>query len=299
MAKNYFKRYVWLIETIENNPHSSLSDISRRWQRSSLNEDGSPLAERTFHNHREAIVDTFGIEIRCDRASGYYIANTEDIDGGSIKQWLLESISVNNLLNESVGLKERIIFEEIPSAHHWLSVIVSAMRDGKALMMTYQSFWRDRPCSFEAHPYCLKLFKQRWYLLAQTDGEDYPFIYSLDRILNLEPMDNMLEYPDDFSPSEFFAHFYGVILNDEEPTTVTIRVDKDQVKYFDSLPLHHSQVKIETEDDYSVYQYYLVPTFDFKQEILRHGASVIVISPDEFRNEIINGIKAMAEQYGL
>ena len=300
MAKNYFNRYVWLIDTIQRYGHISLADISRQWQRSSLNDDGSPMAERTFHNHREAIADTFGLEIKCDRSLGYYIANSDDLEGDSVKQWLLESLSLNNLLNESSNMRERILFEKIPSAQKWMSVIVNAMRDGRALRMTYQSFWRDEPMVYETHPYCIKLFKQRWYMLSKTEGKKQPRIYALDRIQDIEVLKKTLRLPKGFSGEEFFSNYFGIIVGDDvKPSVVEIKIDADQVKYVESLPLHQSQTLIEEQDDYSVYQYRLVPTFDFKQELLSRGATFEVLSPEWFRDEIKEDIAAMAKRYGL
>ena len=104
---------------------------------------------------------------------GYYIANSEDLDADGVRSWLLQSLSVNNMLNETKDLRERILFEKIPSSQKWLPVIVNAMRDGKVIEMTYQSFWRDEPNTYTAKPYCLKLFKQRW--LYQTRKVDTKF----------------------------------------------------------------------------------------------------------------------------
>ena len=101
---------------------------------------------------------------------GYYIANSEDLDADGVRSWLLQSLSVNNMLNETKDMRERILFEKIPSSQKWLPVIVNAMRDGKVIEMTYQSFWRDEPNTYTAKPYCLKLFKQRW--LYQTRKVD-------------------------------------------------------------------------------------------------------------------------------
>ena len=71
-------------------------------------------------------------------------------------------------------MRDRILFEKIPSSQKWLPVIVNAMRDGKVIEMTYQSFWRDEPNTYTAKPYCLKLFKQRWYVLAKSEGKKEP-----------------------------------------------------------------------------------------------------------------------------
>ena len=221
MAKNYFDRYVWLIDVINRHGHISFKDISYLWSRSPLNTVGENfLPERTFHNHREAIFDTFGIEIKCDRSLGYYIANSDDLEADGIRQWLLESLSMNNLLNETKDMRDRILFEKIPSSQKWLPVIVNAMRYGKVIEMTYQSFWRDEPNTYTAKPYCLKLFKQRWYMLAKSEGKDEPRIYALDeRMLNVVQTDQDYKLPAKFIAEKFFADYFGIIVGtDYEPT---------------------------------------------------------------------------------
>ena len=304
MAKNYFDRYVWLIDVINRHGHISFKDISYLWSRSPLNTVGENyLPERTFHNHREAIFDTFGIEIKCDRSLGYYIANSDDLEADGIRRWLLESLSMNNLLNETKDMRNRILFEKIPSSQKWLPVIVNAMRDGKVIEITYQSFWKDEPSTFKANPYCLKLFKQRWYMLAKSEGKDDPWIYALDeRMINITQTNLNYRIPAKFNAEKFFADYFGVIVGtDWEPMEIKIKVVNNQVKYFDSLPLHDSQRKIEEESDehYTVYRYHLAPTHDFRQEILSHGPDVIVLSPEDFREEIMEDIKNMVSNYGL
>ena len=302
MAKNYFDRYIWLIDVIKRHGHISFKDISYLWSRSPQNIlKENYLPERTFHNHREAIFDTFGIEIKCDRSLGYYIANSDDLEADGIRQWLLESLSMNSFLNETKDMRDRILFEKIPSSQKWLPVIVNAMRDGKVIEMTYQSFGKDEPGTYKAKPYCLKLFKQRWYMLAKSEGKDEPRIYALDeRMINVVQTDQDYKLPAKFNAEKFFADYFGIIVGtDYEPQTVTIRVAKDQEKYFDSLPLHYSQKKIEKEsnESYSVYRYHLAPTFDFKQEILSRGPAVEVLEPEAFREEIMDDIAKMASLY--
>lgn len=67
MAKNYFKSYVWLLDTIQSRGPLTLNQIKELWSRSSINEDKKELATRTFSNHITAIADIFGIDIVCDR----------------------------------------------------------------------------------------------------------------------------------------------------------------------------------------------------------------------------------------
>lgn len=299
MAKNYFNRYVWLIDVISRHGHITKNRIDNLWRISSLNEDHeTKIPDRTFHNQREAIWETFGIEIGFERGSGYYIVNTDDLEAGGIRQWLLESMSLNNLLSESSGMRNRIIFESVPSSSKWLSVIVNAMRDGKAMEMTYQSFKRTESTTFETHPYCLKIFRNRWYMLSKSVDKDEPRIYSLDRVIDIQVLDKALELPVGFDAAEFFSDYFGIIIGKKvKPSLVDIKVAARQVKYLESLPLHISQEAIEKTPEYTIFRYCLVPTLDFKQELLSRGSTLEVLSPEWFREEVKAEVEAMSQFY--
>ena len=302
MAKNFFKRYVWLIDTIYRNGYIPFEDLSRKWAHSSVNEAGEGyLPERTFFNHIEAIRDMFGIEIKCDRARGYYIANSDDLEEDGIRSWLMQSMSLNNMLSECSDLRDRILVEQVPSSHKWLALFVDAMRDSKAVEITYQSFSRDEPVTFVIHPYCLKLFRQRWYVVAKSMGTGDIRIYCLDsRMKEAVLTDEKFRVPARFNAEKYFANLFGVIsVNDVKPQEVKIRVDAGQARYFESLPLHDSQRKVEAESDenYTVFKYHLIPTLDFKQELFKYGRSVEVLAPEWFREEIMDDIAEMASSY--
>ena len=100
MAKSFFKRYVWLVDLLSRRGYISLKEISNEWQKSPLNDTHAPLSERTFFNHRDAIFDIFGIEIRNDRSLGFYIASS-DMDGNSTGEWMLHTLCLNNVLQEN------------------------------------------------------------------------------------------------------------------------------------------------------------------------------------------------------
>lgn len=107
-----------------------------------------------------------------------------------------------------------------------------------------------------------------------------------------------IENTTDFDINEYFRSFYGVSsLSNAQPEIVQLRVDASQVKFFRTLPLHHSQEEIETTDAYSVFQYYLIPTFELTKEILSNGPYVEVLLPLSLREEIQSKAKKMAEIY--
>jgi hypothetical protein len=304
MAKLLFNRYIWLVDTIIGAGKISYEEINDKWLRNkNLNELSEVLPLRTFHNHRLAIQDIFDIDIKCDKGNGYlyYVENADDVEGanGNVRTWLINTFAVNNLINESHTIKNRILFEQIPSGRECLTTIIEAMRDNLCLEITYQSFWRDEPNTFEVEPYCVKIFKQRWYMLARSPYYDRLRIYSLDRVLSMHNIsDKKFKFPKDFKPEKYFEDNYGIITDENvEPCIIDIKVTGSQQKYLNTLPLHHSQKEIEQTDEYSVFRYYICPTYDFVQEILSHGDEMEVLSPQNFRNEIAEIVKKMNGLY--
>lgn len=295
MAKNFFKRYIWLVDLINRRKYVSFKEISEAWMRSPLNETGDPLSERTFFNHKDAIAGMFGIEILNDRSLGFYIGRS-DVGSDETSDWMLHTLCLNNVLHENADMKDRILMEKVPSSERFLTDIISAMRDFRVIRLCYQGFRHPEPFCFNVRPYCVKYFKQRWYMLGDSDLGLR--IYSLDRFVDMEELEEHFEIPKGFDAEEYFGNYFGVIIG-EEPEDVKIRVVPDQVKYFRTLPLHGSQRETVQEDGSSVFSYHIAPTLDFVQEILSHGADVEVLEPAELRESVADIIAGMASRYGL
>lgn len=111
-----FREYIWLVNTIHRCGRISLEEINREWLRTDMSE-GLPMARSTFNRHKNAIENIFGIYIECDRTDGYryYIGNVEVLEENTIQNWMLSTLSVNNILAESKGIHDRILLESIPS----------------------------------------------------------------------------------------------------------------------------------------------------------------------------------------
>lgn len=299
-TSNLFNRYMWLVDKIHRNKKITFEEINLKWNRSELNESGEDIPLRTFHNHRKAIEKMFYINIECEKRNGYiyYIENLDDMDRGGVRSWLLNTFPVNNLINESHKLKSRIFFESIPSGQKFLTPILEAMRDRVAVEMTYQNYWHNKPYIFEIQPYCVKVFRQRWYVIANSAKKEIR-IYSLDRVHDITLTNNKFTLPEDFDSQTYFVNSFG-ISNNGKPEIVSIKVfnrDKKD-RYFKSLPLHHSQEIIEQTEGHTIFQYYIQPTYEFRQELLSHGSEIEVLSPQWFREEIANIFKEQANIYG-
>ena len=299
MAKNFFKSYVWLLETLQSRGPLTLKEIKKLWMNCSFNEDGKELATRTFANHIASIADIFGIDIKCDRRDNTYcIENTEDLNGRGIRNWMLNALSLKSLLAEGASLHDRIFFDEVPSKDKFLSIIIQAIRDGKKVDIRYQSYRKPEEDYFVFEPYFLKEFKRRWYLYGYKGDKDGCRMLALDRMITATITSESFILPKEFSADGYFGNIYGVrVYSDMKPERVLLKVSSMQTKYFRSLPLHRSQEEVETHEDYSVFSYFLTTDYDFKQDLLSFGKEVEVLEPQSLRKDISNIITELNSKY--
>ncbi len=287
MAKDSFKRYIWILDTIQRYGKITLNELKEKWSRSCVNDEGKELASRTFSNYKENIEQIFGIVIKCDRATNeYYIYNEEDLDGNSIRDWMLNSLSLRNLLNESVGLHDRIILEDVPSSHRFLTVVIDALRGNRKIRLSYKGNSMAEYRDMTVHPYCVKLFKRRWYLIGYSEYSKGVRLFMLDRAEEAELLEGTFQIPDDFDSEGYFEDFYGVRRSEDVKQKVVVKVTAKIRDLIRTIPLHKSQVEIETGREYSLFEYYLKPNFDFKQEIISYLDSMEVMEPLSLRKEI-------------
>lgn len=298
MAKNLLGKYVWLVETIYRAGKISFEEINKKWFNDDMGEKPIPL--RTFHKWRDAIEEMFGLVIENEKSGGYryYIENADDLKNGGMRSWLFNTLTVSNLMIDNLNIKNKILFEEIPAGEEYLPIIIKSLQNNQQLYMTYQSYWRDVANSFEVEPLCIKAFKQRWYLVANSPYYDKIMIYSLDRIKDLQETDTHFDYPKDFDGEKYFEDCFGIIMDSNyNVEKVRIKVSAGQANYLRGLTLHQSQLEIERNDEYSIFEVTVRPTFDFQQELLSMGSDIEVLSPKWFREDTAERIKQMWEKY--
>ena len=291
-----FKEYTWLIETIYQAGRISLAEINEKWRRREES-GGVDLSRTTFNRHRDAIMEMFGVFIECDRKDGfrYYIYNREVLKGNSVANWLFTTLSVGNMLNENVGLQGRILLESIPSGGVFLKHIIKAMRESRKIMMQYKKYSSSTAKTYVAEPYCVKLFKRRWYMLVKTD---HMAVFSLDRIVDLQLTQEKFTIEADFDAERYFAESFGIMVDTNiKPEKIVLRAFGMERYYLRDLPLHPSQRELNATDEYVDFEIRISPTSDFKAHILSRGEWLQVISPEWLTKDIQNWLQATIEKY--
>jgi len=298
MISKTFNRYIWLLNMLLQQRRLTFEEISDRWKDSYLG-DGKPLALRTFHVHREAIAELFGVEVKCDSVTyEYYISSPNELRSDRIREWLLNSFTISNMIEAGRNMKDRILFEDIPHGTEYLQTVIDAMQRGKELQIIYQPFDGQR-ATYHLQPYAMKVYNQRWYILGYLREQDGICNIALDRTLEMELTDEAFVVPTDFDAEEYYANTVGIFVNEDlKPQKVILRVYGLHVEYMRSLPLHSSQEEIKTSDgEYSDFLYWLCLTPELATKILSMGEKVEVLEPRSLRVEIKRRLEECLTRY--
>lgn len=297
MARNLINRYVWLVDTISRYGRITLKDLNDAWLRSDISE-GKPLARRTFFHYRDGVEEMFDINIQCDKSTfEYYIDDSGGENNARLRSWLVDSVSMSGTLSNAHDISSRIMLENVPSAREHLPVIIDALKQNRRIRFSYKSYTRARTTDGTIlEPYFVKIFKQLWYVIGLNVNDGQIKTYSLDRMSSLNLLQDTFVLPDNINPSEFFKDCFGIITNQNSAKRIVLRVEPTQAKYFRALPLHSSQQE-EIHDNYSIFTYKMRITYDLKEELMSHGASIEVLEPKELKTLIRTELEQALNNY--
>ena len=169
----------------------------------------------------------------------------------------------------------------------YLDELYQAIISKTPIILTYQSFKARQASSFDFHPYLLKEFRNRWFLIGKKSKGDTLMNLALDRILSIEKSSAVYQMKEDFDPQEYFRHVIGVSVSpNHEPEEIVLFVTHKHAPYVTTKPFHWSQEVID-RDYYGVTISMRVQhNFELEKEILGLGDGVRVIAPTRLRQNI-------------
>lgn len=296
MKSDLISRYAWIVDTITRYGCISRQKLNELWVKSSLS-DGKPIPHRTFFHHRRAIEEQFHLDIKCNSFGEYYIEKATTPQDESLRKWLLDSNTVRGIMADSTEIAERIMLEEIPSARLFLPAVMEAIKGNNKLMFSYLGFNRSkREQGIVFHPYFVRLYKQRWYVIGLKEKDSSIRTYALDRADDMRILSENFSLPENSDPSEFFDGVIGITLSKSAPVNVRIRTNSIRAKYLRALPLHHSQSE-ENCGSYSIFTYRLRINYELVHEIISYGSSVEVLSPKQLRAMVVDELQKTLDNY--
>lgn len=181
-----------------------------------------------------------------------------------------------------------------------LDVLYQAILKKICLSITYQSFKARAPQTILLHPYILKEFNNRWFVIGKKQGETKLMTLALDRIHSLEYNLAVDYIATDFNGDEYYKDTIGVtVMNAESVSDVVLKFDRWNAPYVLTKPLHHSQEIRETDEATGAVTVKIHVTINYELErlILGFGRSVEVISPNRLRDRIQKNLAQALANY--
>lgn len=188
--------------------------------------------------------------------------------------------------------------ENLKGLEH-LDLLYQAILKELCLTITYQSFRARDVSEIIFHPFILKQFNNRWFVIGKKNNEETILTLALDRIIKIDYNLNIPYIKERFNGDEYYKNTIGVtVLNDNQLKEVELKIDKHNAPYVLTKPFHHSQKIIEQLADGSVViQVTVHLNFEFDRLILGFGDSIKVLKPRQLKNRIRKKLGRALESY--
>ena len=187
-----------------------------------------------------------------------------------------------------------ISFDENPylKGLEFLGTLFNSILYKKVLKIDYQSFRSDETETTIIHPYFLKQYNRRWYLLGKTEGYENLTVRALDRIKKIEEVKKDYIENTQYDFSEYFEDIIGIHRGkDNKPVTVKLWFSPKSAPYVITKPLHGSQkIKSKTSEGLII-TISVIPNYELKSLLLSFGNQVKILSPDFLKEELQGMVK--------
>lgn len=296
--------------------------------------DIAPIGERTIdqdiHDMRHDRGLGFYAPINFSREhNGYYYGdpsysidsiplNEEELEALSFASTMLEQYRHIDLFSTFTGAVQKIVeavnirrmlksessysfvqFESVPEmkGNELLKPVIEAIRDRTVLEILHQRFDSDKAYRHIVHPYLLKEYRNRWYLIGLNDDLQEIRTYGLDRILEIKEVHQVEFRETGFNPERYFRSAIGIIAPETDPQRIVLRFTREQGMYVITQPIHESQEIVEEDEEQITISLFIIPTYELISMILGWGENVEVMEPESLRERVKERVKAMKKVY--
>ena len=216
-----------------------------------------------------------------------------------------------------LGLEERrpiISFSNNPyymSDPTLLGKLFDMISNEVVISLFYHTFTDPTVRSIVFHPYLLRQYNDRWFLIGAADSDMAILNFALDRIDKVEPLPEKkyVECPDDLN--DRFDDIVGVTLYKDRPVDHILFWVSDASKdYVATKALHGSQVRLKGEAEQNLRSQYpyleggafftidCIRNYELIRELWSYGKELLVLSSNgNIQEDIFKRICEMKDEY--
>lgn len=181
----------------------------------------------------------------------------------------------------------------------FINPLYSAIQQMQVIRIEYQSYKAKRSSFVYLHPYLLKEYNNRWFIVGAQHKGEHILTLALDRIITIQlALEIKFVKKTSFDPDRYYQDVIGVTVNKGMyARKIIIKIDKTNAPYVLTKPIHRSQKVIDKDDKYTTLELSLIPNYEFERLLLGFGPSLEVVSPPSLRNRIAQLLNSAANHY--
>ena len=191
-----------------------------------------------------------------------------------------------------------------------LGELFTAISHRQVIELHYHRFKdADNILTVNVHPYLLKEYNRRWFLIAAAESDEKLLCFAIDRMDGVEPLPshNYVNYDGDIN--ERFEDIIGVTLNEGPVQQIVFWVSDRSKDYVETKPLHESQrhIKAELADQFrnehpvleggKFFRIDCIENYELIRELSSFGKDLVVVQPVEIRDKVVERAIEMTRIY--
>lgn len=214
-----------------------------------------------------------------------------------------------------LGLEERrqiISFSNNPylKNSNLLGTLFDYISNEVVIRLSYHTFQDPTIRSIDFHPYLLKQYNERWFLLGAADSTKYILNFALDRIDKVESLPDKEYEPCPNNLVGLFENIVGVTYYADRPIEhILFWVSNVSMDYVITKPLHKSQTKYDGMEEEELRAQYpdldggaffsvdCIRNYEIISVFLSFGKELLVLSTGDVQSDLIDNINEAKERY--
>jgi len=259
------------------------------------------LSVRTIQRYVKTLNEDYGIVITLNKGNTHYYLDEEK--SANIESFLshIEILSTAELIKSSfnetnnalafVEFENKATISSIPN----FKVILEAIHQALPISFGHYSFYHLKEENYTLKPYFLKQYQNRWYVIGETEKGYRTF--GIDRLKDITVGTKKFKQKTEEAIDKF-RNVIGLNYVDHKMEKIQLSFHISQKPYIVSLPLHHSQKEINTDNENNFdIELSIHPNFEFRQQVLKYGSLVKIVEPKWLAEEIKEELKKGFENY--
>jgi len=200
---------------------------------------------------------------------------------------------------QSQELSKYIQFEAAVSTggNDYLPTLLEGIQAQKRVWFMYTSFQQQQSKPRKVSPLFLKEYRNRWYLICFDLQKQDISTFALDRMTDLQLLDEAAQIPSDFNATDYFRDAIGITAFRGEALRIVLKADAIAARYIETQAFHQSQKLLEKQDAFSIFELRILVTEEFIRSLLGYAGEVEVIEPQSLRQTLKERAQALLKRY--